>query len=480
MSLTPLQSRTNQNTAFSFGDIGWALKILWHLIKTSGPEAFTPASIGRFFKASSNKERIASIITPISVDPYVLRKVFQSIDGDYTFLGGGTTFMPRDFDLWVRCSTELSHRGDGASVLFDKWFQGSCLNAQPERYDGGKCPFGKWEIYEKQEPHFMSTDKFAAQIPMMEKLIDDHMAQYVGKVEDVGVMTRALVWDLFVLSSYGEWPSKGSRQTLQLFEDHYPEFDYALRMVTQKIPYKWSNKLDAEVFGIGDWCWRVANDRLRNIEKCKDMTDVLTDTILKTYPEIDLAKSEGALRGGFTGGINNSHSCLCGTLIQNAKTNDSVAKYIQANSKNITNVYKEALRLYTSIPAARYVREEDNFIIDGKKLETGTSVVLSTYGMQTDPRNWENPLEFKPERFENTTEMGYMTQRGFAPLGVATELGGRPCGARYHDAHMLETIIGKLLRDYKFTEVGNGHFEMRQMAATSLFCGKSKMRVEKR
>eukprot|EP00180_Rhodochaete_pulchella_P003464 Plantae.Rhodophyta-Rhodochaete_pulchella.ctg5930.p1 GENE.Plantae.Rhodophyta-Rhodochaete_pulchella.ctg5930~~Plantae.Rhodophyta-Rhodochaete_pulchella.ctg5930.p1 ORF type:complete len:378 (+),score=63.73 Plantae.Rhodophyta-Rhodochaete_pulchella.ctg5930:436-1569(+) len=377
----------------------------------------------------------------------------------------------------MRRATELRHRGDEVPILFDKWFQGSALNAQPEMYGG--CPFGKWETFRLQEPHLMSKDKYPAQVADMERIIDEYMAPRLGKVEEIGKMLRLLIWDLYCYTSYGEGPNEETAQLLQMFEDHSPEFDYAVRMCTQKIPYEWSNKLKAEIWGMGDWCWRVTMDRKRNIDKHADKNDVLTDMIL-SHPEMDIAKMEGALRGVFTGGMNNCHSAVCGTLISNAQNGDNVYKYMQEDSENIQRIFRESLRLFTAIPTSRSVREEDNFVVDGKRLKPGTGVVLATYAINTDPRSWEDPLEYNPKRFENTSELGFMCQKGFAPLGAAAELGGRPCGARFHDAHMLSTIIGKLLRDYKFTPEGRGFFEMKQSAGTSMYAGHCKMRVTKR
>jgi cytochrome P450 len=464
--------------AFSFGDVGFLFDLMGHMTRASGPDV-SGATITRFLTAKNgNKERIAGIATAFAVDPYTLRKVVHSAEGDYLSISDGMTFIPRDFDLWMRCSTELGHRGDGVPILFDRWFSGSALNAQPEKY--GECPFGKWDDYAKQEPHLLGKELYVGQVPMMEKIIDEYMATKVGKVEEIGKMIRLLVWNLYCVTSYGVEPSEDTARMLQLFEDHSPEFDYAVRMTSADIPYEWSDKLKREIKAIGDWCWSITEDRKENIEKYKDQTDVLTHMV-KNYSEISLAKSEGALRGAFTGGMNNTHSSICGTLITNAQRNDTVYKYLQINpSENIERVLREALRLFTSIPTARKVREQDNFVVDGKRLPTGASVVLSTYAINTDPRSWAEPLKFDPSRFEGTTELGYMCQRGFAPLGAAAELGGRPCGARYHDAHMLRTIIGKLLRDYKFTAKAGGYFDFKQNAGTSMYAGNCRMLVEKR
>lgn len=464
--------------AFSFGDVGFAFKILAHMARTMGPDF--PLTIKKAIAAESGAERGAALITPISFDPYVIRRVFLSIEGDYKFISE-KTLMPRDFDTWVKCATQLSHRGEETPFLFDRWFQGSALNAQPERY--GECPYGKWEVHRLIEPHLLAKDRYPEQVRLMENYIDEYMSSRLGQSIEVGKMLRLLVWDLYCITSYGAGPSEGTEHMLQLFEDHSPEFDYVVRMSSAGIRKEWSDSLTAQIFSMGDWCWRVTMDRVRNIDKYADKKDVLTSVLRENLGSdgFDIARMEGALRGVFTGGMNNSHSAICGTLIHEAKTKGAVSSYLSSNPDNIEHVLREALRLFTAIPSARYVRPEDELELDGKRVEPGTSVVLSTYGLNTDPRSWKDELKFDASRFENTSEIGFMCQQGFAPLGAAAEIGGRPCGARYHDAHMLRVIIRKLLTDYKFEEVGRSRgFEFKQSAGTSMYAGKCNLKVSKR
>lgn len=470
---------TPQPLAFSFGDVGFVFKILAHMARTMGPDF--PLTIKKAIAAESGAERGAALITPISFDPYVIRRVFLSIEGDYKYVSD-TTLIPRDFDTWIKCATQLTHRGEETPFLFDRWFQGSALNSQPEKY--GECPYGKWETFRKIEPHFLARDRYPDQVRLMESVIDEYMAPRLGQPMEIGKMLRLLVWDLYCLTSYGEGPSEGTKHMLQLFEDHSPEFDYVVRMSSAGIRKQWSDSLTAQIFSMGDWCWRVTMDRVRNIDKYADKQDVLTLVLRDNLddPNFDIARMEGALRGVFTGGMNNCHSAVCGTLIHDAKSNGSVSSYLASDpDQNIEHVLREALRLFTAIPAARYVRPEDDLVLDGKRVEPGTSVVLSTYGLNTDPRSWKDELKYDASRFENTSEIGFMCQRGFAPLGAAAELGGRPCGARYHDAHMLRVMLRKLLTDYTFEEVGRSRgFEFKQSAGTSMYAGKCIVRASKR
>lgn len=62
------------------------------------------------------------------------------------------------------------------------------------------------------------------------------------------------------------------------------------------------------------------------------------------------------------------------------------------------SVIQEALRLKPPIPAiARKSLKEDVF--SGYKIEAGTAVTILPYVTHRDPRYWQNPEEFMPERF---------------------------------------------------------------------------------
>lgn len=105
---------------------------------------------------------------------------------------------------------------------------------------------------------------------------------------------------------------------------------------------------------------------------------------------------------------------------------------------------------------------------------------MSTYGINTDPRSWDKPLEYSPSRFEGKEDIAYMTCRGFVPYGIGAEIGGRPCSARFYNSHLIRVVVGKLLRDYKFVYVSGKGFEFKQNSATSRYAGDCRVKVEKR
>ncbi|XP_022304770.1 cytochrome P450 3A11-like isoform X1 [Crassostrea virginica] len=64
----------------------------------------------------------------------------------------------------------------------------------------------------------------------------------------------------------------------------------------------------------------------------------------------------------------------------------------------LEKVFNESLRLYPS--AARTNRlAEDDIVIEGYTIPKGTDISFPIYSIHRDPRYWENPTQFDPERF---------------------------------------------------------------------------------
>ena len=92
--------------------------------------------------------------------------------------------------------------------------------------------------------------------------------------------------------------------------------------------------------------------------------------------------------------------------------------HVLGDSKEVTNemlnefkyldmVLKESLRLYPSVPSVmRELTEEA--VIGNVSLPAGTSISVEIQLLLNNPRYWDNPSEFLPERWENESEDPYL------------------------------------------------------------------------
>lgn len=112
-----------------------------------------------------------------------------------------------------------------------------------------------------------------------------------------------------------------------------------------------------------------------------------------------------------------------------------------AGLKYLKLVIKETLRLHTVLPLLlpRECRETCNVM--GYDVPKGTTVFVNAWAISRDPKHWDDPEKFKPERFESTTIDFKGTDFEFVPFGA----GRRICpGITFAQANM-EIVLAALL-----------------------------------
>jgi cytochrome P450 len=106
----------------------------------------------------------------------------------------------------------------------------------------------------------------------------------------------------------------------------------------------------------------------------------------------------------------------------------------------IRMVIKETLRMHPPAPLLPRLTREDSKIM-GYDLLEGTNVCINVFAISRDPKYWENPEEFKPERFENSNKDYYGTHFDFTPFGA----GRRQCPGIQFSSSVMEVILANLL-----------------------------------
>nr|GME00445.1 angelicin synthase-like [Ipomoea batatas] len=114
--------------------------------------------------------------------------------------------------------------------------------------------------------------------------------------------------------------------------------------------------------------------------------------------------------------------------------------------KYLDAVVKETFRLYPALPLLIPKCPSQTTEVGGYTIPKDTRVFLNMYAIHRDPKLWDNPLQFSPERFFNQTfGLDYTgNDHRFLPFGS----GRRICAGIPLAEKMLIYILGSLLHSF--------------------------------
>lgn len=115
-------------------------------------------------------------------------------------------------------------------------------------------------------------------------------------------------------------------------------------------------------------------------------------------------------------------------------------------------VVKESIRLYP--PGAFTGPREftEDCIIGGYHVPKGTRLIVNLWKIQTDPRAWPDPLEFKPERFLTTHKDVDVKGRNFEYIPFGS--GRRACPGITYGLQMTQLVLAALLHAFEVSTDG--------------------------
>ncbi|XP_057738649.1 cytochrome P450 736A117-like [Arachis stenosperma] len=133
------------------------------------------------------------------------------------------------------------------------------------------------------------------------------------------------------------------------------------------------------------------------------------------------------------------------------------AKNVVGNRKNITEddlvhmhylkaVIKETLRLHPPIPLLVPRESMQDIKLQDYNIASGTRVIVNAWAIARDPKYWDRPEEFAPERFMNS----YIDVKGndfeLIPFGA----GRRGCPGTIFAMVIVEIVLANLLHQFEW------------------------------
>ncbi|KAL9455254.1 hypothetical protein AB3S75_010629 [Citrus x aurantiifolia] len=113
-------------------------------------------------------------------------------------------------------------------------------------------------------------------------------------------------------------------------------------------------------------------------------------------------------------------------------------------------VVKETFRLHPAVPLLLPRRASESSNIGGYNIPKDTTIMLNVRAIHRDPKLWDNPLEFRPERFLDDGIASKFDYSGnnfqYLPFGS----GRRMCAGIPLAERMLMFVLASLLHSFEW------------------------------
>ena len=118
----------------------------------------------------------------------------------------------------------------------------------------------------------------------------------------------------------------------------------------------------------------------------------------------------------------------------------------------LQNIISETFRLYPAAPLLVAHLASNDCTIGEYHVPRNTMVFINAWAIHRDPMLWDDPLIFKPERFENRETESYK----FMPFG----LGRRACPGVNLAQRVFGLTLGSLIQCFDWKRVGQEEIDM--------------------
>ncbi|KAJ9560141.1 hypothetical protein OSB04_005301 [Centaurea solstitialis] len=115
-------------------------------------------------------------------------------------------------------------------------------------------------------------------------------------------------------------------------------------------------------------------------------------------------------------------------------------------------IVQETLRLFPPGPLLLPHESSEDCTIGGFNVSRGTMVLVNAWAIHRDPQLWDDPLSFKPERFEKMENMGYK----FIPFGT----GRRHCPGTGLANRVVTSALAAFIQCFEWERVGEEMVEL--------------------
>ncbi|THU65231.1 hypothetical protein C4D60_Mb05t01470 [Musa balbisiana] len=129
------------------------------------------------------------------------------------------------------------------------------------------------------------------------------------------------------------------------------------------------------------------------------------------------------------------------------------------NLPYLRGVVNETLRLYPVAPLLVPHESTEECTVDGFVVPPRTMLLVNTYAIHRDPKVWEEPTKFMPERLDGSGKESWMI-----PFGM----GRRRCPGEGLALRMMGTTLGTLIQCFEWETVGHEELDMAEASGLTM------------
>ena len=125
-------------------------------------------------------------------------------------------------------------------------------------------------------------------------------------------------------------------------------------------------------------------------------------------------------------------------------------------------IVNETMRMYPAGPLLVPHESSEDCMVGGFKVPGGTILLVNMWAIQNDPKIWDEPRSFKPERFEGFE--GVRDGFKFVPFGS----GRRGCPGEALASRVVGLALGSLLQCFEWDRIGEEMVDMSEGSGLTL------------
>ncbi|KAI8005502.1 Cytochrome P450 81Q32 [Camellia lanceoleosa] len=127
----------------------------------------------------------------------------------------------------------------------------------------------------------------------------------------------------------------------------------------------------------------------------------------------------------------------------------------------LSNVINEALRLYSPVPLLLPHEASEDCTVGGYDVPRGTMLMVNALAIHRDPKIWENPTKFMPERFESESAGDGCR---LIPFGS----GRRGCPGTNLAKRIVGLALGALIQSFEWKTINEEEVDMAESSGLTM------------